>query len=122
MARREVHALEVVEVRFDFGANSDRVTQCGKDPRDFVQGAGDGVLGTREPAATWQGDVDRFPGKSRLTWTCSRGRFVEILDERLEGLESLANGLFGVKGRGLEPAARHFGENALFTPEPLEAE
>ena len=45
MAGREVHALEVVVVGFDLGADADRVAQRRKDARDLVEGAGDGMLG-----------------------------------------------------------------------------
>ena len=122
MARREVHALEVVEVGFDLGTDADGVAQGGENTDDFVERARDGVLGTGEAARAGQSDVDGLGGESSgipcPARTC--GLVEKPIHQILEDLETLAYGLFRTGRRGLEPRG-DIVEAALLAAYPAEA-
>ena len=121
MAGREVHALEVVEVGLDFGADADGVAEGGKDAGDLVERAGDGVLGAGEALRAGQGDVDGLGGEGGVSWTGAGGLLKQAFDQLFEGLEALAYGLLGLGRGGLEPAAGDLVEQALLAAQPVQA-
>src|ERR1700684_1378467 len=105
MAGRKVHALEVVEVRFDFRTNADGVAQSREDTGNFVQRTGDGMLGSRKATRTWQSNVDCLASKRSVIRTGAFGRFAQLLDEFFERFETLADSFLRFWRRAFEPAA-----------------
>ncbi len=75
--------LEVVVVGFDLGADADRIAQGREHADDFVERAGDGVLGSGEATGARQGDVDGFGGKRGVARAGARSLVEQLLDQRL---------------------------------------
>ena len=122
MARRKIHALEVVVVGFDLRPHAHRVAQRRKDRDNFVHRARDGMLGAGEPPRAGQRNVDGL-GLQRCIGSARRPRPSSNASTKfLENLEALPTAFFAWAGRGLQPAARNFVEQALLAPQPFEPE
>ena len=122
VARRKVHALEVVVVGFDLWPHAHRVAQRGKNAGDFIQRAGDGVLGSGQPLGSWQRNVDGLGLESRVGGSRAQRRVQQSLDHGFESVEAHPQQLFGLRRSGLQPAAGDLVEQALLAPQPLQPE
>ena len=121
MPRREVHALEVVEVGLDLRPHAHRVAQRGKHLGNLMQRLGDGMLSARQPPRARQRNIDRLSRQRRVTRPRPGRRFQNPFDQFLQCLEPLADRLLGFRRRGLEPPRGDLLEPPLFAPQPFQA-
>ena len=79
------------------------------------------MLGADEAAGAGQGDVDGLGGERGVAGSGAGAASSRASTSRLQCVEALAERLFGLSGRSLQPAAGDFVEPALLAAKPLQA-